>query len=100
MSAPTPVTTSSMMPVSGSTYAVTDVSKSPALTQGKSVAVNVSPDATRENSTHEATNDPARAGSAIQCAYRPITRPKIMLSSAPTSGKRGISQTEVDTGSC
>ena len=68
MSMPTPVTTSSMMPVSGSTYAATDVSKSPAPTQRKSVAVNASPEATRENSTHEAMNEPASAGTAIQCA--------------------------------
>ena len=89
-----------MTPVSGSTYAATDVSKVPATIQLKNCASITSPDATRENSMHEATNDPASAGTAIQCAWRPMIRPKHMLRSAPTSGKRGISQTEVGTGSC
>ena len=57
-----------MTPVSGSTYAATDVSKSPALTQRKSVVSITSPEATRENSMHAATNEPASAGTAIQCA--------------------------------
>ena len=62
-----------MTAVSGSTYAVTDVSKSPATIQLNSVVVSVSPEATRENTAHDATNEPASAGTAIQCARRPIT---------------------------
>src|SRR5207244_963847 len=59
-----------------------------------------SPDATRENSTHDARNEPPSAGTATQCARRPMMPPRKMLRSAPTSGKAGISQTVVDTGSC
>src|SRR2546426_6565918 len=96
MSAPTPVTTSSITPVSGSTSAVTDVSNSPATIHENSVVVNAGPDHTRANTTHEARNEPTSAGTAIQCARRPITRPNTMLTSAPASGKAGINQT-VDT---
>ena|SRR5436309_2100161 len=96
MSVPTPVTTSSITAVSGSTSAVTDVSKSPATIHVKSVVVNDGPDDTRANTTHEARNEPARAGTAIQCARRPTARPTVMLTSAPASGKAGINQT-VDT---
>jgi hypothetical protein len=66
----------------------------------KSVASIASPDATRANTMHAATNEPASAGTAIQCACRPRSRPKKILRSAPTSGKRGISQRVVGTGSC
>src|SRR5919109_3907298 len=98
MSAPTPVTTSSITPVSGSTSAVTDVSKSPATIHVKSVVLKDCPEATRANTAQEATNEPTDAGTAIQCARRPIARPTIMLMSAPASGKAGINQT-VDTAS-
>src|SRR6267142_2809304 len=96
MSRPTPVTTSSMTPVSGSTRATTDVSNSAATIHVKSVVVNAWPDHTRANTTHEARNEPTSAGTAIQCANRPILRPNTMLTSAPASGKAGINQT-VDT---
>ena len=89
-----------MTTVSGSTCALTAVSKSPATIQLKSVAVNDPPDATAEKSEHDATNEPASAVTATQCARRPMTPPKKMLRSAPTRGKAGISQTVVDTGSC
>src|SRR2546427_12617039 len=89
-----------MTTVSGSTCAVTAVSKSPATIQLKSVAVNDPPDATVEKSEQDATNEPASADTATQCARRPMTPPKNMLRSAPTRGKAGISQTVDDTGSC
>jgi hypothetical protein len=95
---PTPVTTSSITPVSGSTSAVTDVSKSPATIHVKSVALKDCPDATRAKTAQEAMKEPTSAGTAIQCARRPIARPTIMLMSAPASGKAGINQT-VDTAS-
>ncbi len=84
--------------MSGSTRATTDVSKSPATIHVKSVEVNAAPDHTRANTRHEARNEAASAGTAIQCAHRPITRPNAMLTSAPASGKAGINQT-VDTAS-
>jgi hypothetical protein len=62
--------------------------------------VNEPPDATAEKSEHDVTNEPASAGTAIQCARRPMTPPKNMLRSAPRRGKAGISQRVVDTGSC
>src|SRR5882724_1142837 len=89
-----------MTTVSGSTCAVTAVSKSPATIQLKSVAVNDPPDTTVEKSEQDATNEPASADTATQCARRPMTPPKNMLRSAPTRGKAGISQTVDDTGSC
>src|SRR2546425_10093793 len=87
-----------MTPVSGSTCAVTHVSNSPATIQGASCAVNARPLDTREKTTHEATNEAASAGTAIQCARRPVKRPRRMFRSAPASGKAGISQTALDTG--
>ena len=65
--------------------------------QRKSVAVNAPPDRTRANTAHDARKDPSTAGTEIQCARCPMTRPKAMLSSAPARGKAGISQ-RVDTG--
>ena len=96
MSMPTPVTTSSITPVSGSTRATTVVSKSAATIHVKSVVVKAWPDHTRAKTTHEPRNEATSAGTAIQCADRPITRPNTMLTSAPASGKAGINQT-VDT---
>ena len=64
----------------------------------KSVEVNAAPDHTRANTLHETRNEAASAGTAIQCARRPIARPNAMLTSAPASGKAGINQT-VDTAS-
>src|SRR5437773_4546926 len=89
-----------MTTVSGSTCAVTAVSKSPTTIQLKSIAVNDPPDATVEKSEQDATNERASADTATQCARRPMTPPKNMLRSAPTRGKAGISQTVDDTGSC
>src|SRR5258705_12806164 len=89
-----------MTTVSGSTCAAPAVSKSPATIQPKSVAVNDPPDATVAKSEQDATNEPASADTATQCARRPMTPPKNMLRSAPTRGKAGISQTVDDTGSC
>src|SRR2546428_12986843 len=96
MSMPTPVTTSSITPASGATRATTVVSKSAATTHVKSVGVKACPDHTRANTTHEARNEATSAGTAIQCADRPITRPTTMLTGAPATGKAGINQT-VDT---
>src|SRR5213594_4456278 len=87
-----------MTPVSGSTCAVTHASNSPATIQGASCAVNARPLDTREKTTHEVTNEAASAGTAIQCARRPVKRPNRMLRRAPASGKAGISQTALDTG--
>src|SRR5919204_4842544 len=98
MSMPTPVTTRSITPVSGSTSAVTEVSNSPATIHVKSRAVNAAPDHTRAKTTQETTNEPTSAGTATQCARRPIVRPTVMLTSAPASGKAGINQT-MDTAS-
>src|SRR5688572_29512121 len=100
MRQPTPVMTSNITAVSGSTYRVTEVEKSPATIHGKSVAVNASPRHARANNTHAATNEAADAGTAIQCAPRAVSRPKRMLTIAPANGNAGISHTaEVDTGS-
>ena len=88
----------SMTPVSGSTSAVTDASKSPATIHENSVVERERPDRTMPNTAHAAMNEPATAGTAIQCARRPVIRPKKILSSAPTRGRAGISQT-VDTAS-
>src|SRR5689334_8831559 len=96
MSVPTPVTTSSMTPVSASTCAVTDASKSPATIQENSVDENAGPDHTRANTAHEAANEPSSAGTASQCARLPVIPPNTMLRNAPASGKAGINQT-VDT---
>src|SRR5688572_27419624 len=96
----TPVMTSSMTAVRGSTYAVTEVEKSPATIHEKSVVVKVSPRRTPANTTHAATKEAAQAGTAIQCARRPVSRPNSMLSNAPANGNAGISHTaEVDTAS-
>src|SRR5512145_496574 len=64
----------------------------------KSVVVNDPLDHTREATVHDARNEPASADTAIQCARRPVRRPKKTLRRAPASGKAGTSQT-VDTAS-
>ena len=95
---PTPVTTSSMTAVSWSTCADTAVAKSPATIHGNRVAVPVCPAHTRMKTATDERNDPASAGTAIQCARWPIARPKSMLRRAPASGKAGISQRVGNTG--
>ena len=94
---PTPVTTSSMTPVSGSTWAFTQVSNSPATIHGNNRATTVSPDHTRVKSAAAARKAPATAGTATQCARRSRCRPKKMLMRAPASGMAGISQTAMNT---
>src|SRR2546427_3673777 len=94
----TQVTTRSMRLVSCSPWVVIHVSNSPATIQGASCAVSGRPPDTCEKTIHEATNEPASAGTAIQCARRPVMRPKRMLRRAPASGNAGISQTALDTG--
>ena len=96
MRKPTPVTTSSITPVSGSTCAVIPASKSPATIHRNNVAVNDSPALTRVNTVQDARKEPASAGTATQCARCPRSRPKTMLTRAPASGNAGISQS-VDT---
>src|SRR5687768_16522579 len=97
---PTPVMTNSITAVSASTCAVTDVAKSPATIHEKRVDVKASDRHTRANTTHAARKDATVAGTAIQCARRPVSRPKRMLRSAPANGKAGISHTaEMDTAS-
>src|SRR6201989_1217998 len=98
MRKPTPVTTSSMSAVSASTYAVTLESNSPATIHVKSVVVTGPFDHARAATEHETRKTPATAGTAIQCARRPVRRPRKMLARAPARGKAGISQT-VDTAS-
>src|SRR5512144_278599 len=99
MRKPTPVTTSSITAVSWSTCAVTAALKGPAITQGNRSPVQVSPCQTRENTTHEVTNEARRAGTAIQCALSPMKRPNRALINVPTSGNSGISQTSRDMSS-
>ena len=55
-----------MTPVSGSTYAITDASKSPATIHVKSELVKLPPCHTRANATHEARKAHATAGTATQ----------------------------------
>src|SRR5262249_4196819 len=86
-----------MTPVSGSTWAWTHASNSPTTIQGKRPTVTACPPRTRAKTTHDAANDAASAGTAIQCARRPVTRPKRRLRRAPASGQAGINQTAVDT---
>src|ERR1700693_5934312 len=81
---------------SWSTCTVTAVLKPPALIHGKSWPTYVSPWSTRAKTKHETTKDRPSAGTAIQCAKRPVSRPKSALASAPTSGKSGINQTSRD----
>src|SRR3990172_12109929 len=81
---------------SWSTCTVTAVLKPPALIHGKSWPTYVSPRSTRAKTKHEARKDRPSAGTAIQCAKRPVRRPRTALASAPASGKSGISQTSRD----
>ena len=55
-----------MTPVSGSTYAITDASKSPATIHVKSELAKLPPCHTRPNATHEARKALATAGTATQ----------------------------------
>src|SRR5215475_2666972 len=96
MRKPTPVTTSSITAVSWSTWALTAVVNGPATTQGKRSPVHVSPCHTRLKTTHEVTNEAKRVGTATQCARWPMRRPRRALTTAPASGKSGISQTSRD----
>src|ERR687897_480499 len=96
MRKPTPVTTSSMTAVSESTYAVTPVTKSPATIQVNSVVLDAPLDHARPATAQDARNEPASAGTAIQCARRPVRGPKKLLRRAPARGKAGTSHT-VDT---
>src|SRR5437667_1144637 len=89
----TPVTTRSMTAESWSTWAVTAVWKAPALIHGKRSPVHVSPCQTRAKTLHAAANESAMAGTATQCARRPMAPPRTALTTVPRSGKSGISQT-------
>src|SRR5690349_2094706 len=99
MRKPTPVTTSNITAVSWSTCAVSGALNEPATTHGNRSPVHVSPCQTRANTMHEVTNEARSAGTAIQCALRPMRRPKTALISVPRSGNSGISQTSRDMSS-
>ena len=68
-------------------------SKSPATIHEPSVVVNAEPDHTRAATAQAARNAAASAGTAIQWARRPVSRPQKMLARAPARGKAGTSQT-------
>src|SRR6266508_2481050 len=89
----TPVTTRSMTAASWSTWAVTAVLKGPALIHGKRSPAQVSPCQTRAKTAHAATKESATAGTATQCARRPMEPPRTALMTVPRSGKSGISHT-------
>src|SRR2546427_5230293 len=94
----TQVTTRSMRLVSCSPWVVIHLPIAPATIQGASCAVSGRPPDTCEKTIHEATNEPASAGTAIQCAPRPVMGRERMVRRAPASGNAGISQTALDTG--
>src|SRR5713226_5318067 len=70
--------------------------KAPAAIHGKSSPTYVSPWSTRRKTAHETRKERPSAGTATQCARWPVARPKRALTSVPTSGRNGISQTSRD----
>src|SRR5712691_2107582 len=70
--------------------------KAPAAIHGKSSPTYVAPWSTRRKTAHDTRKERPRAGTATQCARWPVARPKRALTSVPTSGKNGISQTSRD----
>ena len=89
-----------MTPVSGSTYAATDVSKGARDDPAEERRVDhlARRDAREQHARGDERSGERGHRDPVRCW--PMIRPKHMLRSAPTSGKRRISQTGVGTGSC